>query len=120
MTSRCTVRRKTGDTTTNAAGLEVAEWETIYTDLPLRLAGTSGGAAASRTQTLGSTAETQASRREAHLPHTTTGLADGDLIEVTAGDNTGLVFRVIEADWADQSTARRIPVEATTRPAEWA
>lgn len=118
MTSRCTVRRKTGATTTNAAGLAVPVWEDVHADLPVRVAGTSGGASPSTTQTLGPT-EVQASRRELHFPHDTTGLKDNDLVEVTSGDCAGLVFRVIEADWADQATARRIAVEATPAPTEW-
>lgn len=117
MTSTCNVRRKTGATTT-VSSLEVPVWETVHEGLPLRLAGTSGGASPSAAQALGGNSA-QAARREAHLPYDTTDLADGDLIEVTAGENVGLVLRVIEADGADQQTARRIPVEATRRPAEW-
>jgi hypothetical protein len=98
MTSRCTVRRKTGATTTNAAGLAVPVWEDVYTSLPVRVAGTSN---------------------ELHFPHDTTGLVDNDLVEITSGDCAGLVFRLTEADFADQVTARRVAAVATTAPAEW-
>ena len=119
MSSRCTVRRKTGATSTNAAGLAVPAWEDVYTSLPVRVAGTSNGASPSQTQTLGSATEVQVSRRELHFPHDTTGLRDGDLVEITSGDCSGLVFRITEADFADQVTARRVAVVATTAPAEW-
>lgn len=119
MSSRCTVRRKTGATTTSAAGLVVPVWEDVYTSLPVRVAGTSNGASPSQALTLGSATEVQASRRELHFPHDTTVLRDGDLVEITSGDCAGLVFRVVEADFADQVTARRVAVVATTAPEEW-
>jgi hypothetical protein len=52
------------------------------------------------------------------LPHDTV-LRDGDLIEVTAGELTGSVWHVVEADAADQQTARRVPVIAAEHPEEW-
>jgi hypothetical protein len=113
MTSRGTVRRKTGATTT-VGGFEVPTWETVHTDLPLRLSGTD-----SRTiRTPGFDA--QAATRVAHLPYGTSDLQDGDLLEVTSGENEGLVLRLLEADWADQQTARRVFATVTQRPAEWA
>ena len=54
-----------------------------------------------------------------HLRHDFADLADGDLIEVTAGEWPGMVFRVVEALRGDQQTARRFPVEETSRPQEW-
>lgn len=118
MTSTCTVMRPTGDTTTAANGLEVPEWATVYTDLSVRLAGASKGASSSLPITVGSV-EVRAARREASFPHDATDLQDRDLVVMTSGDSDGLVLRILEADWADQQTARRVPVEATRRPAEW-
>jgi hypothetical protein len=57
--------------------------------------------------------------RTAHFPASTSNLRDGDLLEITSGENTGQVLRVVEADWSDQTTARRVPVVATQRPEEW-
>ena len=118
MTSRCSVMRLTGDTTTGANGLEVPEWATVYTDLPVRLSGTSNGASATVPTSIGGTV-VQDARREAEFAHDTTDLQDRDLVVMTSGDSDGVVLRILEADWADQQTARRVPVEATRRPAEW-
>lgn len=118
MTSRCTVRRKTGATTTDSNGFKIAVWSVVHTGLAIRLVGTSRGGASSRTLDLGSV-EIQAAVREAHVPATTADLADGDLIEITAGENAGLVLRIVEATWQDQATARRLPVIAEARPKEW-
>lgn len=118
MTSRCAIMRKTGATTT-VSGLEVPEWATVDADSPVRVAGTSENAAPSRDLGVNGI-EGQVARRELHLPYDIADLADGDLVEITSGDCAGLVFRVVEADWQDQATARRVPVDATQRPGEWA
>ena len=117
MTSRCTIRRKT-DQTTVVDGFEVPVWDTTYTALPLRLVSDSTGTTQSRrVETAG--VEYELAMRTAHFPASTSNLRDGDLLEVTSGENTGLVLRIVEADWSDQTTARRVPVVATQRPEEW-
>lgn len=117
MTSRCTIRRKTG-TTTGPDGFTIGVWTTTYTALPLRLVNDGTGSGQSRrVETAG--VQFELAVRTANLPASTTNLKDGDLIEVTSGDNAGMVLRVVEADWADQTTARRVPVVATQRPSEW-
>lgn len=116
MTSRCTVRRKTG--TTVVDGVKVAVWTPTYTALPLRLVGLSDSQSQSRrVETAG--VEFQLAIRTAHIPASTSNLRDGDFIEVTSGENAGMVLRIVEADWSDQTTARRVPVVATQRPEEW-
>jgi hypothetical protein len=88
MLSRATVRRKTGATTTDADGFEVPALVVAYTDRPCRIAAWPAQPVAvevaERRRRRG-----RRSPRVAHLPHDT-DLADGDLIEVTAGDWTGL------------------------------
>ena len=117
MTSRCTIRRKT-DQTTTVDGFEVPVWDTTYTALPLRLVSESTGTTQSRrVETAG--VEYELAMRTAHFPASTSNLRDGDLIDVTAGENAGMVLRIVEADWSDQTTARRVPVVATQRPEEW-
>ncbi|MFJ9387707.1 DUF6093 family protein [Nocardioides sp. NPDC101246] len=116
MTSRCTIRRKT-DNTVTVDNLEVPEWEVVHTNLPCRIA-SSQGATKSRTQSPGGV-EVERSTPRLDLPASTADLRDGDLAEITSGENTGRVVRLREADWQDQATARRIPVEATERPEEW-
>ena len=117
MTSLCTIRRTDGGTTTNPDGFEVEAWTEVHTDLPLRLAG-SRGDGGTRTVTIGET-EVALAVRTAHFPADTEGLSDGDLIEVTEGENVGAVLRIVEASWQDQATARRVPVVEATRPEEW-
>jgi hypothetical protein len=118
MTSRATVYRKTGEMIPGADGLEVPEWEIIHTDIPFRLGGSERGGAGTRTESVAGV-ETQVATRVGHFPFDTADLADGDYIDVTAGENAGAVVSIIEADAQDQATARRVPVVAEQRPAEW-
>lgn len=117
MTSRCTIRRKTGATVIDADNQEVPEWITIHTDLPCRLA-TSRGAIKSRTQTPGE-AELERAAPDLHIPALTSDLANNDVAEITTGENAGEVARLLETSGTDQATARRIPVESVERPQEW-
>lgn len=118
MTSRCTIRRKTGTTVDPGTKFTVGVWVTTYTALPLRLSSDSTGPTQSRrVETAG--VEFELAMRTVHLPASTSNLKDGDLIDVTSGDNAGMVLRIVEADWADQATARRVPVVAAQRPEEW-
>lgn len=118
MTSRAAVMRKTGGVTV-VGGLEVPEWATVYADTPFRLGGAQRGGAGTRTVTVGGVS-TEVALRVGNLPAGTSNLHDNDLIEITAGENTGLVLRIIEAAWQDQATARRVPVISEQRPEEWA
>lgn len=114
MTSRATVHRA-GGTTTDDDGFEVPGWSTVLPDSPFRLGGSSG-AGTSRTVTIGGT-EVEIAVRVGHFPHGTTGLRDGDIIEVTAGESAGQWLRVVEATGADQQTALRVPVYEIPQPA---
>lgn len=116
MTSRATAKRE-GDPTT-VDGLEVPSWTVVVADLHGRLAGSSGGAAQTRTVTIGQT-DVQLAVREWHCPASTTGLRDGDIIEVIAGDNAGVFLRVVESAFQDQATARRVPVVEIQEPEGW-
>lgn len=117
MLSTCTVRRMTGRTGQNeSTGEEVPEWDVIYTG-PFRL-GTSTGNNITRTEDV-SGVEVQRALNTAHFPVSASAITDGDLIDVTAGENAGTVLRIVDAAWADQRTARRYPVESTERPGEW-
>lgn len=113
MLSRCIIRRKTGET---AEGENV--WADVYTALPMRLSGTIRGQSQSRhVETAGVGFEI--AMRTANFPVSTDDLRDNDLVEITSGDNAGTVLRIVEADFQDQATARRVPVVAAPRPAEW-
>jgi hypothetical protein len=114
--SGVTIRRVTG-TTTDADGYVVPVWSAIYAG-PARLGGADRGGSGSTTRKVGDV-ETTVATRTAHLPADTTGIADGDLIEITAGENVGATFRIVEATWQDGATARRVPVVQTERPIEW-
>lgn len=117
MLSRCTIRRKTGATVI-VDDVKVPVWAVVHTELPLRLEGKTDSTSQSRrVETAG--VEYELAMRTAHFPASTSNLRDGDLLEITSGENTGLVLRIVEADWSDQTTARRVPVVATQRPEEW-
>lgn len=118
MTSRVTVRRKTGSTTTDSDGWKVPVWAVVYSELPFRLGGSNQGSAGTRRVTLGDE-EYQQAVRVGNLPAATDDLRDGDFIEVTDGENAGRVLRIVEATWQDQATARRVPVVEVDRPGEW-
>jgi hypothetical protein len=113
MTSRARVRRRSG--TTQVDGFDVPGWADVHTDLPFRLGKGNGGF---RTMNVGES-EVQVAVREGHFPADTTGLDDGDIIEVTDGENTGAYLRIVEASWHDQATARRVPVLETEKPDGW-
>ena len=117
--STVTIRRRTGQMTTNTRGLEVPEWEDVHVDLPARLSGTAANSAPYSTQNIAGVEFTMPSR-VLHLPAATTDLADDDYAEITAGENAGVVVRIIEVGWQDQATARRLPVVGVDRPEEWA
>lgn len=118
MTSRATVRRKTATTTAAANGRKVPDWAVVHADLPVRVAGTAANSAPYQSRDIGG-AKVEVAARILHLPAATSDLSDGDLVEITSGENVGRVFQIIEAGWQDQSTARRVPVFATQRPEEW-
>lgn len=117
MTSRASLRRLTGGTTVNAEGYEVPEWATVLTDTPCRLTARTGAGQSRTVSTPGG--DVQIASRELHVPVGTTGVRDGDLFEITAGENAGTVWQVVEADGSDQTTALRLPVVAAERPEEW-
>lgn len=116
MTSTAVVRRP-GGTTTDENGFEVDGWTDVYSG-PFRLGGSTSGPAPVRRVSVGEV-ELQLAARIAHFPASTTGLKDGDLIEVTGGENAGAVLRIVEASWQDQATALRVPVVEAQRPGGW-
>lgn len=118
MLSTATVRRKTGQMVKSENGYESPEWVIVATDTPMRLGGTAANSAPYKTETP-NTSEINYAARIAHFPASLSGLRNDDLIEVTAGENAGTVWRVIAAAWQDQSTARRLPCEQVERPSEW-
>lgn len=117
MTSRCTIRRK-GGPPVMVDGFKVPAWTVVHTDLPIRIGGTTRGASPARRDDLGG-ADVEIAVRTAHFPVSITDLADSDYVEITDGENAGLVLRIVEATWQDQATARRVPVVSVVRPKEW-
>ena len=119
MQSTATIRRKTGRTTQNETnGRIVPVWDVIHADLPFRLGGSDSGDSASRREDVGGV-KVQTAVRIGHLPVTADALQDGDYIDVTEGENAGTAWRIVEAAFKDQATARRVPLLAETRPEEW-
>lgn len=118
MWSRVNVRRSTGRTTQDeSTGREVPQWATVRTDSPFRLRGGRGSSTGTKTVTTGGV-ELQLATAEGHLP-AGTEVRDGDLLEVTEGENAGTVWRVVESGRGDQQTAVRVPVIEARRPVEW-
>lgn len=118
MTSRAVVMRKTGQMAQNETnGREAPEWAAVHVDVPFRLVGNTASGD-TRTVTVGGV-ELQLAVRRGDFPASLTDFSDGDLIEVTAGENTATVWRIVEAEWADQQTARRLPIVSVDRPQEW-
>lgn len=119
MTSTATIYRKTGQTEQDeTTGLEVPVWTVVYTDLPFRLGGSDSGDSASRREDIGGV-EVQTAVRIGHLPVAIDDLSDGDFIDVLTGENAGTAWRIVEAAFKDQATARRVPLLAEDRPEEW-
>lgn len=117
MTSRVTIRRKGSGTTTNGAGFKRPAWDVVAADVPCRVAGTRA-ASGVRHETVGDV-QIESALRVLHLPATTSGLRDGDYAEVTSGDTAGLVLRLVDTQFQDQATARRVQVIEVQRPEEW-
>ena len=120
MTSRAVVRRKTGFMVQNEDnGLEVPEWEIVHATVPFRLGGSgTPGSDGSRRQDVAGV-QVQTAIRTGHFPASINGLQDGDWIDVVSGENAGRAFSIVEVDWKDQATARRVPLLAQDRPEEW-
>lgn len=117
MTSRVRVRRSTGRTVQDEeTGREVPQWATVAT-VPFRLRGGRNGSVGTKAVTTGGV-ELQLATAEGHVP-ADTPVQDGDLLEVTSGENAGTVWRVVESNRGDQQTARRVPIIEARRPAEW-
>lgn len=120
MTSTATVRRPTGRTTQDeATGREVPVWAVVHTDVPFQYAGSSNGDGGTRRVEVGGV-EFQQATGVGKFAHDLTDLADGDHVEITAGEWAGTVLSVVEAVKKDQATARRVPVVEVDRPEEWA
>lgn len=96
-------------------GIQSTTYLTIHPATPFRLGGAERGSSGARTQDFGGVEVTLATR-VGSLGVAASGIQDGDLIDVLAGENAGTVWRIVEADWADQQTARRVQIIAAERP----
>lgn len=111
------IRRKTGDTTTDADGYESPQWVIELADVPCRIRASAGAGQSRTISTPGG--DVTLAVRVASFPAATEDLRDGDCIEVVDGRLAGSVWQIVEADDADQQTARRVAVIAAERPGEW-
>lgn len=105
--SRADIYRATGNLVRNpGTGEESPEYATPLTNVPVRITGTT------RSRETGPDgAETDEGTREAHFP-VGTQVQDGDYILLTAGENAGDVWRLVDVGRIDQATALRVVVEA--------
>lgn len=119
MTSRALIGRRTGARATAPSGAIVDAYALVCPDpLPARLRGSRGGDSPSRTVSAGD-AEVQVGTPELHLPRWVDDVQDGDVIHIVSGERTDSWWLVVEGDLADQQTATRLPVVATTKPEGW-
>lgn len=117
MRTSAIVRRSSTGAQDEATGVKAPTWAIVH-EGRMRLGGANrGSSGATRTAPPGG--ERSDAQRIAHFPSSVAAICDGDLIEVLDGDAAGTVWRVLESDFADQQTARRLPVVAVPRPAEW-
>lgn len=112
--SDAVVKREDRENPRKVGRLEVPKWDVVHATLAGRLAGGS----TTRTVTIGQT-EVQVAVREWRCPAATADLVEGDIIEISAGENAGVFLRVVEATWEDQVTERRIPVVEEQKPQGW-
>lgn len=116
--STVTVRRKTGKETQNeSTGIEAPVWTVAYTG-SFRLDSGSSSDGGSRGINIGGITYEEATAI-GHFPATTLTLHDDDLIEVTAGETIGTVWRIVKVLRYDQKTAMRLPLAEAQRPSEW-
>lgn len=117
--STCTIRRRSGRRAQDErTGKESPEWLVVHASLPMRVDFASSGEGASRTVTVAGVEYPEATAVH-HFPVATTDLADGDYVDITAGESAGTVWSIVKAVRADQKTARRLPVKDESRPTEW-
>jgi hypothetical protein len=112
--SDAVVKREDTDNPQTVDGLEVPKWAVVHQLLAGRLDGSDG----TRTITVGQT-EVQVAVRVWKCPANTSDLIEGDVIQITAGENAGIFLRVVEAAWEDQAIQRRVPVVETQEPEGW-
>ena len=111
MTSRATARREGEPVTVD--GLEVPGWADVA-DFPCVVSGGN----ATRTVTIGQT-EMQVAARVLKAPHDTTGLRDGDVVQIQGGACDGRFFRIVEATLADQKKQQELPIVEVQQPEGW-
>lgn len=123
MTSACVVRRKgSAGARDPITGHRPVQWDQVYpidADAgPFRI-GALRGMAASYVADGATAGEYTAAVRTGHWPHDTTGLADGDVVEVLAGEQAGTFWRITESAGADQMTALRLSIRQLPCPEDW-
>ena len=112
MTARALVKREGEPVTVD--GLEVPGWDVQHAALPCWVDGSN----ATRTVTIGQT-EMQVASRVLKCPHDTTGLRDGDVVQIVGGACDGRFFRIVEATVADQKKQQELPIVEIQQPEGW-
>lgn len=111
MTARGLVKREGEPVTVD--GLQVPGWADVA-DVRCWIDGGTG----TRTVTIGQT-EMQVASRVLKAPHDTTGLRDGDVVEIQGGACDGRFFRIVEATIADQKKQQELPIVEIQQPEGW-
>lgn len=116
MTSRATVKREGGPPVI-VDGLEVPGWTILLSMLPCWV-DNNGPSSGTRAVTVGQT-EVQVASRVLKTPHDTTGLRDGDVVQIQGGACDGRFFRIVEATIADQKKQQELPIVEVQQPEGW-
>jgi hypothetical protein len=117
--SDVTIKRKSGNVAQNeATGVEAQSWTHILDSAARFSAFGGGGVGREKPLNPGGVVWEQADRTLS-LPAAVTGLVDGDMVEVVAGEIAGTYWRILETARHDQMTAFRVPVVQVDRPEGW-
>lgn len=118
MTSTCRIGRNVGvGQQDEATGRRSIQWQIVYTG-KTRVRGQNAGTSPYRPDTPG-TVPVNNAVRTIKLPASVTDVRDGDIVEITSGDLTGVFFQLDEAALQDLAVERRIQAVETSRPDDW-
>ena len=115
MLSACTIYRDSGRSTPDpVTGHAPVAWLVVH-EGPVRIGGQPRGGS-TETAVTDPGGVRHVAKRVAHLPHDTTGLREGDLLHVTAGELAGTWWWLGDTSGADQQTALRLPAAEAREP----
>ena len=119
MTSTCTIRRKTGEKTTDGEGFEVDVWADVYVGWPCWVDWQGAESGVPVNINVGAGVEVTRARRVLKIPHDSRLVRDHDVAELTGGACDGDFFDLADVKFADQKKQQEIPITEIDRPGGW-